>query len=114
MPRRDYRLLVVDMLEAAERIVNYIDAYSCEQFQADQRTVDAVVRNLEILGEAANALPATVQDLAPEIDWRGVVGLRNRLIHEYFGVSLEIVWTISTREVPRLIHQLRALSDQLC
>ena len=68
-----------------------------EQFQADSRTVDAVVRNLEVLGEAANALPAAIQATAPAVDWRGLVGLRNRLIHEYFGVSLSTVWVIATQ-----------------
>jgi uncharacterized protein with HEPN domain len=102
------------MLEAAERIQNYIEGYSRAEFEGDQRTVDAVVRNLEILAEAANALPASIQELAAEIDWRGVIGLRNRLIHEYFGVSTAIVWTLAIREIPRLIPRLRALSDQLC
>jgi len=114
MPRRDHWLLIADMLEAAERIEHYIDGFNQDRFEADQRTVDAVVRNLEILGEAANAVPSSIQGLAPEVDWRGVVGLRNRLIHEYFGVSVPIVWTIASRELPLLIPRLRDLLQTLC
>ena len=99
MSRRDWSLLIEDMLEAIGKIEAYLAGYDEGRFQADSRTVDAVVRNLEVLGEAANALPAAIQATAPAVDWRGLLGLRNRLIHEYFGVSLSAVWVIATQEL---------------
>lgn len=65
-----------------------------EHFKADPKTQDAVIRNLEIIGEAAGKLPGSIRELAPEFEWRKVIGLRNLLIHEYFGVSLSIVWDV--------------------
>ncbi len=99
MSRCDWSLLIEDMLEAIGKI--------------GARTVDAVVRNLEVLGEAANALPAAIQSTVPAVDWRGLVGLRNRLIHEYFGVSLSMVWVIATQELPSLRIALQACREQL-
>ena len=113
MSRRDWSLLIEDMLEAIGKIEAYLDGYDEGRFQADSRTVDAVVRNLEVLGEAANALPAAIQATAPAVDWRGLVGLRNRLIHEYFGVSLSTVWVIATQELPALRTALEACREQL-
>mgnify|MGYP006274578345 CR=1 FL=1 len=113
MSRRDWSLLIEDMLEAIDKITAYLVGYDEQRFQADSRTVDAVVRNLEVLGEAANALPAAIQATAPDLDWRGLVGLRNRLIHEYFGVSLSIVWVIAIQELPALRAQLQVCRDQL-
>ena len=113
MSRRDWSLLIEDMLEAIGKIEAYLAGYDEATFQADSRTVDAVVRNFEVLGEAANALPAAIQSTVPAVDWRGLVGLRIRLIHEYFGVSLSTLWVIATRELPPLRLALQACRDQL-
>ena len=87
MSRREWLLLVEDMLAVIQKIGMYLEGFDFESFRADSRTVDAVLRNLEVIGEAANALPSDVCERAPSVDWRGVVGLRNRWIHEYFDVS---------------------------
>jgi uncharacterized protein with HEPN domain len=93
MPR-DYRLYLDDILEAIDRIQGYVEGMDYSGFAADQRTMDAVVRNLEIIGEAARGLPADIKDAIPQTEWRKVVGLRNLLLHEYFAVSTRVVWDV--------------------
>lgn len=93
MPR-DHRLYLDDIVGAVERIQGYVKGMDYVRFAADQRTIDAVVRNLEIIGEAARSLPNEVKNSIPEPEWRKIVGLRNLLLHEYFGVSTRVVWDV--------------------
>lgn len=78
-----------------------------EAFSADTRTVDAVVRNLEIIGEASHGIPEDETLLRPDIDWRAIRGLRNRIVHEYFGISLAVIWAIIQMDLPKLATRLR-------
>jgi uncharacterized protein with HEPN domain len=111
MPR-DYRLQLDDILGAIARIRGYVEGMSYEAFRADDRTQDAVVRNLEVIGEAARTLPEEVKARASGVDWRKLVGLRNVLIHEYFGISLPIVWDIVANKLDELESTCRtAMSD---
>ena len=107
MSRRDWALFVGDMLEASGKINGYISGLNFEEFQADSRTVDAVVRNLEIIGETARAIPVEIKQDRPAIDWSALNGLRNRIVHEYFGLSLPVIWAIVVRDLPALDAQLR-------
>lgn len=107
MSRREWRLFVADMLEASEKIKLYITGMDFADFQTDCRTVDAVIRNLEIIGEAARAIPVAIKEQRPEIDWAAIKGLRNRIIHEYFGLSLPIIWAIAKHDLPVLDAQLK-------
>ncbi len=90
MPR-DYRLYLDDILEAIERIREYTTGMDYEALTRDRKTQDAVVRNLEVIGEAAGRIPESVLAAAPEIEWRKIIGIRNILIHEYFGISLPVI-----------------------
>jgi uncharacterized protein with HEPN domain len=85
---RDYKVYLEDILEAAARINNYTSGLSKDQFKADDKTLDAVIRNLEVIGEAAKKVPKGVRKKAPEVDWKRIAGLRDILIHEYFGVPI--------------------------
>ena len=102
MSEREIQLLLEDMLEAAGKIASYTSGMSFENFIADDKTVDAVVRNFEIIGEAANRVPDDFKLNHPEIEWRRMTGLRNRIIHEYFGVDYTTVWKIKDENVPEL------------
>ena len=93
MPR-DFRLYVDDILEAIHQIRTYVADQDEAAFATDRKTQDAVIRNLEIIGEAAGNLPEQIQKAAPEIDWRKIKGLRNILIHKYCGINLPIVWDV--------------------
>jgi uncharacterized protein with HEPN domain len=91
---RDHRLYLDDIREAIQAIREYTEGLTFESFSADRKTIDAVIRNLEIIGEAAKNLPEEFKAMSGDIEWRKIVGLRNLLIHEYFGVSKPVVWDI--------------------
>jgi uncharacterized protein with HEPN domain len=85
LPPREWRLRVEDILDAVARIEQYVNGLSFEQFQLDQKTIDAVVRNLEVIGEAVRHLSADQDQLPADVPWTDIAGMRNVLIHEYFG-----------------------------
>ncbi len=93
MPR-DSKLYLDDILESINRIFTYVAGMNFDSFSEDQKTVDAVVRNLEIIGEAARHLPIDVKNSMPDIQWNKIVALRNILTHEYFGINRQIVWDV--------------------
>ncbi len=98
-----------DMHLAMERIAEYIDGYSFSQFEQDHKTVDAVVRNLEVIGEASKNLPASLKDKYPDVPWNEMYLLRNKVSHEYFGVDQEIIWDIASNYLPENKHQITAI-----
>jgi len=108
MPR-DHRLYLDDILEAIGNVREYVKGMDYGAFARDKKTRDAVVRNLEIIGEAAGRLPETVRSAAPEIEWRKIMSLRNILAHEYFGVSLPVVWDVVQNKLPPLEKSCRGL-----
>ena len=113
MSRRNARLLLQDMLESLEKIERYTTGLTFERFARDDRTVDAVVRNLEVIGEVARQIPSEVRERYPEVPWRRVIGLRNVVVHEYFAVDVEIVWTVVRQSLPELKEALRRMMAEL-
>ena len=109
MRERSWELAVRDMLDCCEQILVYTAGMDLAAFTADRRTYDATIRNIEVVGEAANNVPRHVWDAHPEIPWRGVIATRNRIIHGYGVINDEAIWAIIRRDVPELIPQLRAL-----
>ena len=108
MPRRDSRLRLQDIVEAIDRILSYTASLSLESFRADQRTVDAVVRNFEVIGEAARHVDDETCARCPGVPWQDMRDMRNVLMHEYFGVSITIVWDTISRDLPSVRDALRA------
>lgn len=104
---RDWRLYVEDIAAACAKIEDYTVGMTQEVFVADTRTFDAVVRNLEIIGEASKRIPVDVQQRIPSIDWRKMAGLRDVLAHAYFGIDNDILWDIVTHHVPVLDAAVR-------
>ena len=109
MSKRNPNLLVEDILESCHKIMDYTKDVSFEEFIADTKTVDAVIRNFEIIGEAANRLPEEFKDLHPNIDWFRIRGFRNRIVHDYFGIDYSIVWQVKETYLPLLIESLERL-----
>ena len=109
MSKRDPNLLIDDIIEGAEKIQSYTSGLSFEQFISDNKTIDAVVRNFEIIGEAANRLPKDFKDKFPEIEWGRLRGFRNRIVHHYFGIDYSIVWKIKEVYLPELLIKLKQL-----
>ena len=112
MPR-DHRLYLDDILQAIGNIREYLIGIDYNSFAGDKKTRDAVVRNLEIIGEAAGHLPESVRSEAPEIEWRKIMSLRNILAHQYFGVSLPIVWDVVQNKLQPLEMSCRQLTEQV-
>ncbi len=106
MSKRDNALLVADILEIARKILRYTQGQRFEDFLSEEKTVDAVVRNFEIIGEAANRLSEGFKIHYSGIDWQQIRGFRNRIVHDYFGIDHEIVWRIRDTFLPLLIEQL--------
>ncbi|MBE0637665.1 MAG: DUF86 domain-containing protein [Bacteroidales bacterium] len=109
MSKRDTRLLLDDMLQAALRIRNYTEGYDFEAFFNDEKTIDAVVRNFEIIGEAANRIDPLFRNQHPNVEWKRIRGFRNRIVHDYFGVDYEIVWDIIQFYLDELIDNLNKI-----
>ena len=109
---REWALYVRDMVACCDRVLAYTEGLSQETFDERGMVFDAVVRNLELLGEAATQLPDEVRARAPEIEWRKLIDLRNILIHGYFGVNEEILWDLVQNKVRPLRVALQALESQ--
>lgn len=113
MTKRSYKLFAKDILEAIDKIEVFIDGIDFEQFQADDKTSSAVLRKLEIIGEAVKHLPDKVKENYKGIPWKEMAGMRDKLIHWYFGVDYQLVWNVITEEIPQLKVQLKELYDKI-
>jgi len=102
-----------DMVESIELIEQFTEKLTAEDFLALQEKQDAVIRRLEVIGEAARHLTTVFKDLNPVVPWSQIVAMRNRLIHEYGRVDLELTWTVVRRDLPKLKHQVCSILDQL-
>ena len=109
---RDNRLYLDDILESISRIRAYVQNMKESDFAADQKTQDAVIRNLEIIGEAAGKLTDSLKAKTEEIEWRKIIAMRNILAHEYFGISTPIVWNIIQQKLHLLEEACRKLIRQ--
>lgn len=109
MSKRSPTLLVEDIIDSANKILDYTDSLSFEEFIKDGKTIDAVIRNFEIIGEAANRLSEDFKDEHSNIDWHRIRGFRNRIVHDYFGIDYSIVWEIKELFLPNLIVTLKSL-----
>jgi len=112
MFRRDWKLFVEDIIESIELIDSYITNMNFENFKDDRKTIDAVVRNFEIIGEAARNIPDEIKTKYQNVDWKGMIGLRNRIAHKYFGLSLSIIWEILKQELPPLKEKMKQISEK--
>lgn len=111
MSKRSEKLLIEDIIESIGRIFSYTKGLTYKKFISDSKTIDAVVRNFEIVGEAANNLPKEFLPKHPQIDWSGLIGFRNKLIHGYFGVDYKIVWYIIETELEGILNQFKLILE---
>ena len=112
---KDYSIYLADIIEAMAKIQRYTDGLTFESFAANEMVVDAVNRNLEIIGEAARSIPESIRNSNSQIPWQRMIGLRNIVIHEYFGIDLNIVWEIVRVNIPEtrplMEAMLKAMED---
>ena len=111
MPR-DYKVFLEDILEAIKKIRSYTTALSLESFSQDEKSMDAVVRNLEVIGEAIKNVPEDVRVRYPDVEWKRIAGLRDILIHEYFGIDAVIIWDIVRNKLPFLETQVKQILNE--
>lgn len=111
MPKRSPKLYLDDIKLALKNIQQYTRRFDYLDFIHDQKTIDAVVRNFEIIGEAAGRLPKNFTNKYSNIPWGKMVGMRNKAIHEYFGMDLGIVWKTIEDDIPKLSKQLARVNS---
>ena len=101
-----------DMLENAEKALSFVDGMDYDEFEIDDKAVYAVIRAFEIIGEAARQIPESIQKNNPEIPWREIAGMRNKLTHEYFGVNTKVVWRTVHEDLPVIIPLLQIILER--
>jgi len=111
VPRRDWKMRIRDILDSIEALCEYTIGMDYEAFSRDRKTVDAVVRNIIVIGEAANNVPAGVSEAHPEIPWKVMRDFRNVVVHIYFGVDIKTVWNTVQNDLPPLAPLLRKLLE---
>jgi len=110
--RRSYTLYLEDILVSVEQILEYAGNLPFEDMLKDRMRIDAIVRNLEIIGEAAGKVPQEVKDKYPAVEWRKISDFRNVLIHEYFEIDYEIMWDIIKNKVPELKKDIQLIIER--
>ena len=113
MSPKDWTIRLEDMLEAAEKVVRYTEGMTdLAAFSSNEMAIDAVIRNVQIIGEAARHIPEDVQTRYPDVDWIGMRGMRNILVHQYGSVRLDAVWGVVRQDIPAVLPRLRAILDR--
>lgn len=108
---RDYILFLEDIIEAIAKIERYTKGMGFAQFSVNDMAIDAVIRNFEIIGEAAGRIPSEVRNRYPHVEWKEAMGFRNVLIHGYFGIDLEAVWDTIQKNIPLFKDHISAVLE---
>lgn len=110
--KRNIRLYLDDIKRSIRKIESYSRGLSLTEFKKDDKTVDAVIRNIEIIGEAVRHLPAELKARHPSIPWAKIVGMRNKVTHEYFGVDTDILWETVRTDISGLKEQMATIEPE--
>lgn len=108
---RTYLMYLQDIQTAINRIEEYLEGIDYKSFIKDHKTIDAVIRNFEVIGEASKNLPEEIKDKYPEIPWQEMYYLRNKISHEYFGVDNEIIWDLAKNYLPENKEQIESIIE---
>lgn len=113
MSKREPILLLEDIIESIQKIKIYTSELSRDDFLKDDKTIDAVIRNFEIIGEASNRIPDEIRDKFQLVNWHRIRGFRNRIVHDYMGIDYEIVWEIIEKDLEELENKIQEIRDSI-
>ncbi len=111
--RRDYKLFLRDIIDAMKAIENFVEGMTFDDFIKDDKTSSAVIRKFEIIGEATRSIPDEIKKSYPQVPWKYMIGMRDKLIHGYFGIDFEIVWDAIKIDVPKVKPELLKILKEL-
>lgn len=111
--KRDVRVYIDDILEAIKKTENYSKKISFEEFSRNEQLVDAIIRNCEIIGEAVKNISQEIKEKHADIPWRKMTGMRDKLIHQYFGVNKKIIWKTIKEDLPKVKPEIKKILNKL-
>ncbi|MCD6268491.1 MAG: DUF86 domain-containing protein [Thermotogaceae bacterium] len=113
MSKRSVKCYLQDILDAIEKIKKYTAKVDYEMFSKNQMMIDAVLMNIAIIGESVKKIPEDVKERYPDIPWKDIAGMRDKVIHDYFGVDVNIVWETIRKNVPELEQKIKVMLKEL-
>ena len=112
MPHRSWGFRIADIVEAINNVLDYTDGMGYENFISDRKTIDAVIRNFIVIGEASSRLPDALVEKYPDVPWREMRDMRNILVHEYFGIDNRVVWETIKKNLPPILPLLQKIMEK--